>query len=229
VQIPTEPPFSLNGWTYRFRPARAAPARLLVMLHGWTGDENSMWFFAHNMPASYSVLMPRAPHTAPEGGYSWREVLPGSWGFPTLDDLRPAAEALIGFLDAWSASSGAPAAVFDVAGFSQGAALAYTLGVLFPERAARLAALAGFLPAGSEVRLGTLKGKQVFLSHGRSDEIVPVEQARAASRLLSQAGVNVDYCETDGGHKVGKECLKGMVFFFENSYNPLSTSRGEDR
>lgn len=216
MQIPTEPPLSLNGWTYRLRPAQAAPARLLLMLHGWTGDENSMWFFAHNMPAAYTVLLPRAPYAAPEGGYSWREVLPGTRDFPTLDDLRPAAEALPGFLDDWSVFSGVDASVCDVAGFSQGAALAYSLGVLFPARVARVAALAGFLPTGCEVRLGALKGKQVFISHGRTDELIPVEQARAASRLLTEAGSEVHYCETEGGHKVGKECLKGMVFFFEN-------------
>ncbi len=216
MQIPTEPPLSLNGWTYRLRPAGASPARLLVMLHGWTGDENSMWFFAHNMPAPYTVLLPRALHAAPDGGYSWRRVVPGTWGFPALEDLRPAAEALIGFLDDWSAFSGVDASVCDVAGFSQGAALAYSLAVLFPARVARVAALAGFLPTGSEVRLGALKGKQVFISHGQADELVPVEQARTAGRLLAEAGSEVQYCEMDGGHKVGKECLKGMASFFQN-------------
>lgn len=210
----TDAPLQLNGWVYRLRPAGMVPARVLVMLHGWTGNEDSMWLFTHGLPQQYAILLPRAPHAAPEGGYTWRQVQPGRWGLPGLEDLRPSAEAVVEFLDNWSAFSGVEVSTFDVAGFSQGAAMAYALALLFPRRVGRVAALSGFLPTGSEVRLAALEGKHVFISHGRTDELIPVEQARLAGRSLEQAGAHVSYCETDGGHKVGKECLKGMASFF---------------
>ncbi len=214
MQIPTDPPQTLNGWTYRLRPAQTPTSRVVLMLHGWTGDENSMWFFAHNLPDRYCVILPRAPHPVPEGGYSWRKVVPGTWGFPTLEDLQPAAEMLMGFLADWQTVSGVDTRLFDVVGFSQGAALAYGLAVLFPQRVERVAALAGFLPRGCETRLPVLKGKRIFISHGRADDLVPVEKARLAAGLLQESGVQVEYCETDGGHKVSKECLRGIVSFF---------------
>ncbi len=214
MPTPTEPPYQLNGWTYRLRPATVRPARLLLMLHGWTGDENSMGLFARNMPGQYAVLLPRGLYTAPEGGYTWREILPGTWGLPTLDSLRPSAEKVMAFLDDWSVVSGVDVSGFDVAGFSQGAALAYTLALLFSRRVGRVAALSGFLPTGSEVRLEALEGKRIFISHGRSDELIPVERAQQAGVLLEKAGAHVMYCESVEGHKVGKECLKGMFTFF---------------
>jgi predicted esterase len=61
-----------------------------------------------------------------------------------------------------------------------------------------------------------LDGKPVFIAHGVQDELVPVEQAREAGKLLDQWGAKVFYCETDGGHKVSKGCLKGMVNFLES-------------
>jgi predicted esterase len=72
------------------------------------------------------------------------------------------------------------------------------------------------LPGGSEAWLAAhaLEGKRVFVAHGRQDEIIPVEQARQAVAWLEASGVNVSYCESDGGHRVGKECLKGMESFF---------------
>lgn len=173
-----------------------------------------MWFFAERMSPDCMVLLPRAPYPAPEGGYSWRQVLPGTWGFPSLEDLRPAAEGLMRFLDRWGSVSGVDVLRFDVAGFSQGAALTYVLGMLYPHRVERMAALAGFLPAGAETYLTALAGKEVFISHGRSDEIVPVERAQQAATLLRQAGCQVHYCETEGGHKVSRECLRGMELFF---------------
>lgn len=214
MPTPTESVNQLDGWTYRLRPASLRPARLLVMLHGWTGDENSMGLFADSMPEQYAVLLPRGPYPAPGSGYSWRELLPRAWGLPTLDELRPSAEAVAAFLDNWSAVSGVDASTFDVAGFSQGAAMAYSLAMLFPARVGRVAALSGFLPDGSEVRLAALEEKPIFLAHGQTDELIPVERARQAHVLLERAGARVTLCESDGGHKVGKECLKGMVSFF---------------
>ncbi|MCS7010792.1 MAG: hypothetical protein NZL98_05450 [Anaerolineales bacterium] len=216
MRIPTEPPHTLNGWTYRLRPAQREPARLALMLHGWTGDENSMWFFAERMASDFTVLLPRAPYPVAEGGYSWREMRPGTWGFPVFEDLRPAAEMLMCFLDDWKTVSGADFFTFDVVGFSQGGALAYTLGMLFPERVRRIAALAGFLPLGAEAHLTALAGKEVFIAHGRDDELVSVERARTASRILAEVGVRLHYCETEGGHKVGRECVKALERFFAN-------------
>jgi phospholipase/carboxylesterase len=184
------------------------------MLHGWTGDENSMGLFARSMPGQYAVLLPRGLYAAPEGGYTWREKIPGTRGLPSLDSLLPAAQAVVGFLDGWSAVSGVDVSIFDVTGFSQGAALAYTLALLFPRRVGRVAALSGFLPTGSEVRLEALEGKRIFIAHGRSDELVPIARAQQAGVLLEKAGAHVTYCESGEGHKVGKECLKGMVTFF---------------
>ena len=123
------------------RPASVPEARLILLLHGWTGNENSMWFFARILPEQYAVLLPRAPHADPQGGYTWRPIPPGNRALPGIMELQPAAEAVMAFLDDWSTLAHVDVDVFDAAGFSQGAALAYTLAVLFPRRVARLAAL----------------------------------------------------------------------------------------
>src|SRR5450759_60210 len=169
-----------HDWIFRFRPANTAPSRLLVLLHGLTGDENSMWVFAHKFPAQVAVLAPRGLYVAPEGGYTWLEMRPGTWGLPMLDDLRTSAEALIRFVDDWSHSAGVRADQIDLIGFSQGAALAYTLALLHPEWIRALAVLSGFMPVGAEDLLARrlLAGKPVFVAHGRQDNMIPVEQAR---------------------------------------------------
>ena len=42
-----------NGWTLRMRESTQAPARPLLLIHGLTGDENSMWVFARDLPKDY--------------------------------------------------------------------------------------------------------------------------------------------------------------------------------
>lgn len=187
----TEPGLlSFDGWVFRLKPASEGSGRLLLLLHGWTGDENSMWIFARNLPSGYTILAPRAPIAARPGGYSWREMADGSWGFPSLEDLQPAVGALLDFVDRWSGEASLDAGHFDVIGFSQGAALTYALALLHPERVRALAALSGFLPLGSEVLLAgrPLEGKPVFVAHGTLDERIPVERARTRSGFYGLQG-----------------------------------------
>jgi phospholipase/carboxylesterase len=216
VLTATEPElFVHQGWTFRLRLAREKPARLLILLHGWMGDEKSMWVLAHNLSPSYTILAPRAPIAVAEGGFSWREINPGTFGLAKLDELQPAAQALLSAVDDWPAGAGTPFDRFDLLGFSQGAALAYSLALLFPQRVRRLAVLSGFIPQGSESWLTPqrLTAIAAFIAHGRQDELVPVDQARHASFLLKEIGADVTYCESEGGHKVSKECLKALESF----------------
>ena len=157
-----------NGWIMRVLHARQAPSRLVVLLHGWTGDENSMWVFARNFPEDRFIIAPRAPHPIERGGYSWRALAPGTSRLPTLLDLKPAAVGLIRLVDDLSASLEVDASQFELAGFSQGGALANVMALLYPGRIRRMAILAGFMPDGVETLLErkVLKDKPVFVAHG---------------------------------------------------------------
>ncbi|MBN2387381.1 MAG: hypothetical protein JXB85_10200 [Anaerolineales bacterium] len=205
-----------QDWTLRLRLADSTPARLLLLLHGWTGDENSMWIFVRDFPTEITLLAPRAPSAAPEGGYSWRAITPQNWGLPALDDLRPAVASLLTLVDDWGAQTGLDVGQFDVLGFSQGASLVYTLAALHPGRIRRLGALSGFLPQGLDDLLagGRLDGKPAYVAHGTQDDLIPVARGRQAARALEAAGARVTYCEAETGHKVSADCLRGIRQFF---------------
>ncbi len=203
-----------QGWTLRVRPASLPPQRLLVMVHGWTGDENSMWVFTGNLPAQDWIVAPRAPYATQPGGFSWRPEK-GRHGWPTFDDLQPAVRSLLKMIDAYAAESGIDAAQFDIVGFSQGAALVAALALLHPERIGRAGMLAGFIPSGAEALAAArpLAGKPLFVAHGTQDPRVPVEHARLAVRVLEEAGAQVTYCEDDVGHKLSLNCLHKLESF----------------
>jgi predicted esterase len=205
-----------GGWTLRVRTSAALHARLLLLLHGWTGDENSMWVFVQNFAADYWIVAPRAPYITKPSGYSWRPLQPGHREPPTLDDLRPSSDALIGLADAYSTANHLHAEQFDIVGFSQGAALCNTLMLLRPGRIRRAGILAGFVPIGAEALVAghPLDGKPVFVAHGSSDEMVKIEHARQSIDLLQRAGASVTFCEDDVGHRVSVGCLHALETFF---------------
>jgi phospholipase/carboxylesterase len=208
-----------NNWTLRIREAADPSPRLLLLIHGLTGDENSMWVFTRNLSARYWMVAPRAPFTAEPSGYSWREKFDSSqFGRPTIDQLRSNAEALIGLVDEYSASAGIDASTFDVVGFSQGAAMSNVLAFLYPERIRKVGILAGFVPGGLEdlAPQRPLEGKPFFVTHGTKDDMVSVERARDSIAILEQAGADVTYCEDEVGHKVSVNCLRALKDFLSD-------------
>ena len=217
MRIPSDADLiTFHNWTLRVRPASQEPVRLLLLLHGWTGDENSMWIFTRNFPPDYWVIAPRAPHTADPSGYSWRAPQGGQRGWPTFEDFRPSADSLIALIDDYAARQNLDAGQFDVIGFSQGAALTNVLALLYPERIRRAGVLSGFIPIGSEslIEKHGLSGKPFFVAHGTLDEMVKIEYARQSVAMLERAGASVTFYEDEIGHKLGANGLHALEEFF---------------
>jgi phospholipase/carboxylesterase len=208
-----------ENWTLRIRESSDPDCRLMLMVHGLTGDENSMWVFGRNMPSRYWLVAPRAPHSVESGGYSWRPPFEAAeFGRPTLEQLRVGAEGLIRLVDEYAASTGIDAQTFDVMGFSQGGAMSNVLAFMYPQRIRKTAILAGFVPGGLEelVPSRPLEGKLFFVAHGTRDEMVRIDRARESIAILEKAGAQVTYCEDNVGHKVSANCLRALGMFFKD-------------
>ena len=217
---------SFENWTlrvreskHRFDNAQREPSpRLMLMIHGFTGDENSMWVFGRDLPSEYWIIAPRAPQASRggSGGYSWRPAEFDNMDQLGLAQLRDSAKALLQFVDEYSASVKVDSSLFDVMGFSQGGVMASLLTFLYPQRIRKAAILAGFVPGGLEELVSghPLEGKPFFVAHGTKDQMVSVERARASIEILERAGAQVTYCEDDVGHKVSVTCLRSLKEFF---------------
>jgi phospholipase/carboxylesterase len=206
---------SVGGWVMRkHQPEGGGPFPVVLMLHGWTGDENVMWVFASRLPKNALLVAPRGIYSTAGGGYSWHPDLSKIW--PWVNDFLPAVEALLRTLSSNNFPE-ADLSELHIVGFSQGAALAYTIAILYPERVATIASLSGFLPDGATAWLGNhrIKGLPVFIAHGTEDELVPIERARSCVNLLQQAGAQVTYCEDNVGHKLSANCFRGLEAFYQ--------------
>jgi phospholipase/carboxylesterase len=206
---------SINNWVMRIqRPAGSGPYPVLLMLHGWTGDENSMWIFSQNLPESALLIAPRGIYKTKSAGYSWHPEIskPRAW----IRLFMPAVDALINTISVNNFPDG-DFSKLHIIGFSQGAALAYTIACVHPNHVASLAVLSGFLPDGASAMLtpNRLNGLPAFIAHGTDDNLIPVERARISVALLQDAGAEVIYCEDNVGHKLSAKCFRALEAFYK--------------
>ena len=127
----------MGDWIIRQRiPGEEGPHPIIVMLHGWTGDEDAMWIFAQRLPKNALLLSLRGFFTTPCGGYSWHDQIDNVW--PDIDDFQPAIEKLKEILRP-SVFPDADFGNLRFLGFSQGAALAVSWAFIHPEKTYSLA------------------------------------------------------------------------------------------
>ncbi len=184
----------------------------ILLLHGWSGDEKVMWVLQTVLPENAFIVAARGIHPLPLGGYQWSESPTSTEvGF---EDFDPAIKSLQVTLEDLRSRFGFGDRKLLLMGFSQGAALAFSAarnGI----RASGVIALAGFVPFGD---LSGLSGLPVFWGHGLRDELVPVERAREDVKRLLDHNVEVQYCETDVGHKLGIECTRGLRVWLRGTF-----------
>jgi phospholipase/carboxylesterase len=207
-----------EGWMLKVRePEVLEGAPVLVLLHGWTGNEDSMWVFANKLSKDALLIAPRGLYPSRhdfKDGYSWVDDTSIKWA--SITDFEISVERLDQLIDGLTRKYPADFDQISLAGFSQGAAFASVFMLSYPERVKKLALLSGFLPEGAGPSSADLGNKRVFIGHGALDETVPVENAQDASLLFQAMGAEVDLCVTEVGHRLGADCFKGFNRFFQD-------------
>jgi phospholipase/carboxylesterase len=188
------------------RPADGEPDGLLVLHHGRGSDEQDLMGLAPLLDPEQRLHMvtPRAPLRLPGSpGYHW--YVSSRVGYPDPDSFRAASSELAAFHDGlWELTGIGPNRTV-LGGFSMGTVMSYALGLDGDRPApAGILALSGFIPTveGWQPSLDDRHDTHVLIAHGRLDPVIPVTFARRAHELLEQAGLTVDYRESDAAHNV---------------------------
>lgn len=191
------------------REAAGPPQGALVLLHGRGTDEHDLQPLADALDPQRRLVAvtPRAPLTIPGAPGAHWYVVPRV-GFPDEETFAASYARLSAWLDALPDALGVPWSRTVLGGFSQGAAMAFALG-LGPREAgsheprpapAGILVLSGFMPnvPGHEPILDGREGFPVAIGHGAADPVIPVSFAHAARERLLAAGVDLLYRESPG-------------------------------
>jgi phospholipase/carboxylesterase len=185
----------------------SAPIPLIVLLHGAGGRAAEALPIFRDCADRHSILV-----LAPDSrGNTWDVIQRRAYG-PDVAFIEDA-------LDRVSRDFPVDPARLAIAGFSDGASYALSLGLANPSLFSHILA---FSP-GFHVPHPATKAPRMFISHGAEDEVLPIERCgRRVARELSRSGYDVDYREFVGGHVVPAEMSEAACRRF------LSTTMSDD-
>jgi phospholipase/carboxylesterase len=204
--------------THCCRPARPDPSRppLLMLFHGNGGnaaDFHAMW---EDIDPAWLLITPNAPYPIGHNQYTWLKDAanpPADPDSAVMERIQAAVAIVRQFLhQVLAAYAPDPDHVY-LAGHSQGASAAGTLGLLEPLPLAGIVMVSGYLWPPTLSLLADrahLKSRDFFVGHGLHDIATPIELGRATRDFLATLGVGLTYREYEMGHGINPRCRKDI-------------------
>ncbi len=187
------------GFTHRFVPATGESAPTLLLLHGTGGNETDLLPVGRMLNERSALLSPRGKvleHGMPR---FFRRLAEGVFD---EEDLRNRTRELAEFAEASVNEYGIDPKKLFAVGFSNGANIAASLLLTYPQLLAGAILLRAMTPFEPKAP-PDLSGKPVYLAAGRSDQMVPAENTERLAGLLQEAGADVTLDWQPGGHEIG--------------------------
>jgi len=194
------------------------PRFAVIWLHGLGADGSDFVPIVPHLrlPATPGVrfVFPHAPAipVTCNGGY----VMPAWYDITYIDGIdRGVDEAGIAAscrairqLIERENARGIPTGNIVLAGFSQGGAMAYTVGLTHPQALAGIVALSAYIPAPGLLAADSLPANRrtpIFAGHGDEDDVVPLQLGMAARDSLLRQGYDLAWHTYPMPHSVCEE------------------------
>ena len=190
-----------------YEPNYAYP--LLVFLHGHGGSEEQVLRLAPRLSRrNYICIGLRGPQAL---GLRADGHLAYSWGADgQLDALIE--DYVLRAIEQTRRNYHVHSERIYLAGFCEGATVAYRLGLQFPEKMAGIISLNGAMPrsGGPLIRLPEARQLRVLIGHGIANAVVPLALARQDFRLLYTAGLDVQMQTYAATHRLHSNMLRDI-------------------
>ncbi|MFZ6801282.1 alpha/beta hydrolase [Undibacterium sp. Di24W] len=195
------------------------PTAAVIWMHGLGADANDFVPIVkeldlRNCPAIRFVFpnAPQIPVTL-NGGYimrAWYDIAAAGTDINKREDeagLR-LSQQQIDALIARENARGIPTDKIILAGFSQGCAMSLQTGLRHPQKLAGIMGLSGYVPLADKVaaeRHAANQDTPIFLVHGTSDPVIPIQRAQQSRDLLLSLGYTIEWHDYWMQHSVSPQ------------------------
>lgn len=165
---------------------KSANPPAIILLHGYGSNEADLFALKDFLPPAYLIISARAPLSLSDNAWQWfRMESKNGTREAQQADVTESSRLLKAFIGEVSQKYKTDAVT--VIGFSQGAMMAYEIGLTAPGLVQGIVPLSGrvfpWLKSGTKTS-AKLQQLRVFIGHGDADDRVPYAEAVSADALL---------------------------------------------
>lgn len=193
---------------------KTANPPLLILLHGVGGNEQNLFSFAPNLPENFVVVSARGPLTFGPNSFAWFQV-DFSTGKPQINEQQAenARQIIIDFIKDLKTEINFDDQQVYLMGFSQGGIMSYSVALTAPEKVKGIAVMSGRLlpeikPLVAEEK--SLQKLDVFISHGKQDQVLNYQYAIDALEYLKTKKLNPEFHSYEEGHTVNQQMFQDV-------------------
>lgn len=202
------------GFVHRFAPGADPSQPALLLLHGTGGNENDLLPLGQAIAKGSALLSPRGQVLENGMPRFFRRIAEGVFD---QEDLKLRTEQLRAFIKEAEAAYNLSLQRLVAVGFSNGANVAASLLLRYPNALAGAILIRAMVPFIPEVP-PNLTGKPVLLLSGTADPIVPPENTQKLHDLLQSAGADVQLHWERVGHGLTKGDLTTAQTWFAQHF-----------
>jgi len=192
----------MSDFNHEFVPGTSE--RTVLLLHGTGGNERDLIPLGRELDPNAGLLSPRGKVLENGMPRFFRRLAEGVFD---LDDLQKRTHELADFIVAASDRYKIDKQNMIAVGYSNGANIAASLLLLRPEVLSAAVLFRAMVPLIPET-MPILSEKDVLISAGESDPIMPASETRKLVELLRNAGADVTIRFLQAGHQLTGEDIE---------------------
>ncbi|MFY7889130.1 MAG: alpha/beta hydrolase [Spirosomataceae bacterium] len=195
---------------------------LLILLHGYGSNENDLFSLSNSITNNWIVVSVRGPYQLTENSYRWYDVKMRNGKIViNIGEEERSRKKLMQLISEITQKYNVDTSKIVVAGFSQGANMAQSLGLSEPNLVTGFGVLSGrfveeFVPYISKST--TLKNSKAFIAHGSGDTMLPKTYAAENIVKLKELGIQITYCEDTNSHSISSKQWSEFTKWLLNFY-----------
>ena len=206
-----------------------APIASVIWLHGLGADGHDFEPIVADLKLPKNLPIRFVFPTAPDRAITINQgmIMSAWYDIAQLDPNKHdekgifESEKMIGQLIEHETARGIPSDKIILAGFSQGGVIALHTGLRYPKKLAGILALSAYLPLGE--RLKTERSKEnintpIFMVHGITDNIIPIQFARLSYNVLKQLNYKIAWHDYPMEHSVCTEEVNDISRWLREIY-----------
>lgn len=179
---------------------------ILILLHGRGADEFDLLQIGELLNENFLTISIRAPKRFLFGGYTWFDMnnemeINDDDFFKSFSDLN---ETINFILQKYNRSKNF------ILGFSQGAVMAYSIGLFRPKDFVGIIAQSGFLFESKKIQFDFNNKTNFFQTHGKFDDVVSIKYADESKKYFEKNNLNLVSKYYQMSHEISDDCINDV-------------------